>query len=380
MDNAYYDAGAAPSDGHEKALKRTLEGIEDAVQRLLLTRKSYDRAVVLALRWFNEDKGLAPLQTELLNLFSQKFHYDTESIIIPSTSILESRSIRAKVADVIKKYDTPRALVVIVCGGHVAWTGQFFSFSGALGGDFRERTAWDSVKSPVEAAKHCDVLVIVDSCEGTTPGCVVNCGGACESLSALSTKMLGVANLDFGFTRRLIGLLKVVPPDGLTVAQLHAKLFTGAKNQLTSLGYTPTYFSHSRKPSILLHPLHKGLQQVPLKQNPEVDGQKVLCYIQLESKPTLPDINNRWRNWLKAHIPKDILIELEGVFDGDSSLYLLTVPLEVWNILQFTGPYKFVAYVQSSNILDTNPTRPAVSSFEHGPLSLRERATSTWKY
>ncbi|KAI9042995.1 uncharacterized protein KD926_004786 [Aspergillus affinis] len=98
-----------------------LEEIQDAVQRSLLTHKSYDRAVVLALRWDNDDQNLGSLETELLNVFSQKFYYDIDSFIIPFTPTIDTQY---KLTDLIKKYDTPRTLVVIFYG-HLAWNCSF---------------------------------------------------------------------------------------------------------------------------------------------------------------------------------------------------------------------------------------------------------------
>jgi len=140
-------------------------------------------------------------------------------------------------------------------------------------------------------------------------------------------------------------------PSPATVAQIHARLLSqwqdGSKGN--HLQTTPVHKAAPScdKPSIILAPSNVPL--VALKPD-QSDTAKVLITVQLDD--AIPPNLAEWRNWLRTHIPTNVAkIEVEGVFEGNSTVVLLRLPVAIWDMLPDHGAYNFVGYVRSSNLV-----------------------------
>lgn len=79
---------------------------------------------------------------------------------------------------------------------------------------------------------------------------------------------------------------------------------------------------------------------------------RVLLTVHLkDNKPNL----EAWRGWLSTHLPPDIVtadVKIESVFKSSSIVVLITVPVEIWTMLDMEDEtISFASHVFSHNIL-----------------------------
>jgi hypothetical protein len=193
-----------------------------------------------------------------------------------------------------------------------------------------------------------DVLYIVDACYS----CSVAIGNPRETLAASAIEMTSDARTKGlqSFTQAFCHTIQA-DPSVATVAQVHARLLSkwqdGSKGN--HLQTTPVHKAAASfdKPSIILAPLN-GLP-VTLKPD-QSDTAKVLITVQLDDR--IPLNLAQWRNWLRTQIPTNVAeIEIEGVFEGNSKVVLLRLPVAIWDMLPDHDAYCFVDYVWSSNLV-----------------------------
>lgn len=69
---------------HEEDSRAAVKAIDKAVSRALGSSKKYDKAVVISLRWENDDLNLAPIERELLEAqgFLDKYDSPTSLLIV----------------------------------------------------------------------------------------------------------------------------------------------------------------------------------------------------------------------------------------------------------------------------------------------------------
>ena len=207
---------------------------------------------------------------------------------------------------------------------------------------------------------HADTLVIMDTCFSAA---VAMGPGNVEYLAASASESQATASVANSFTRRFIDLLKSIDTPDITVAQIHSKLVKGANEPNSKLYHTPVHVATTERPSITLRPTHKIPREVAtLNSTGEFADRKVLVSILLEGKTSIPEVEE-WKRWLTSTIPNRIAdIKVEAVFESHSSLCLMTMPLAVWDMLKQSEAYGFVAYVESHNILLSQPSQPSSSN------------------
>jgi hypothetical protein len=77
-----------------------------------------------------------------------------------------------------------------------------------------------------------------------------------------------------------------------------------------------------------------------------------------------------WRNWRQRQIPTSVAeIEVEGVFEGNSKVVLLRLPVALWDMLPDHDAYSFVDSAQSSNLV-VKELETALSAVPTPSLSL----------
>jgi hypothetical protein len=70
----------------ESNFENVIKTLDQGVRNSKPSEHVYDTAVVLGLRWSNDDLGLAKPQDELLQTFRRQYGFETASLLIPSTS------------------------------------------------------------------------------------------------------------------------------------------------------------------------------------------------------------------------------------------------------------------------------------------------------
>jgi hypothetical protein len=104
------------------------------------------------------------------------------------------------------------------------------------------------------------------------------------------------------------------------------------------------------QPSIILIP--SNVLPVTLKPD-QSDTAKVPITVKLDDR--IPPNLAEWRNWLRRQIPTNVTeIEVEGVFEGNSKVILLRLPVAIWDMLPDHDAYSFADYVRSSNLVPTS--------------------------
>jgi len=193
-----------------------------------------------------------------------------------------------------------------------------------------------------------DVLYIIDACYS----CSVAVANSRETLAASAIEMTSDSRAEGlqSFTQAFCQTIRA-DPSPATVAQIHARLISQWQdtNKGNYLQTTPVHKANASfdKPSIILAPLNVPLATLKPDQS---DTAKVLITVKLDDR--IPPNLAEWRNWLRGQIPTNVAeIEVEGVFEGNSKVVLLRLPVAIWDMLPDHDAYSFVGYVRSSNLV-----------------------------
>lgn len=112
---AYTSAPAAPPNYLRKFAGDLKTALDDG---LPLSRQNYDKVAVLAFHWENDDMGVVNLERRLLEVFTQKYHYTTDSYAIPTTQ--PANSLITKLLVWSNCHGGPRTLRIYVYSGHAS--------------------------------------------------------------------------------------------------------------------------------------------------------------------------------------------------------------------------------------------------------------------
>jgi hypothetical protein len=193
-----------------------------------------------------------------------------------------------------------------------------------------------------------DVLYIIDACYSSS----IAVGNARETLAASAIGMTSDARIKGlqSFTQAFCQAIRA-DPSPATVAQIHARLLSQWQDESKG-NYLQTIPVHKAtasfdKPSIILAP--SNVPPATPKPDPS-DTAKVLITVKLDDR--IPPNLDEWRNWLRRQIPTNVTeINVEGVFEGNSKVVLLRLPVAIWDMLPDHDAYSFVDYVRSSNLV-----------------------------
>lgn len=197
----------------------------------------------------------------------------------------------------------------------------------------------------------------MDCCEATTAAMR---NSEVEYLFASATESATTAVITNSFTQRLISLMRESAGADMTVAQIHAKMVENSGDVANFLDSSPVHVAPQTKKSIVLRPFKREPPELrDIKKRDSMSRGKVLISVRLQGMHGVPDIN-QWKSWLAQGIPRDVAdIRIQGVFDTSSTLCLLTVPIEVWDMMGGSDAYSFIEYVSSDNKCLGQQTLPA---------------------
>ena len=238
---------------------------------------------------------------------------------------------------------------------------------------------WSSLQHLLEnAVPH--VLIILDCCFAANAARDTTHGSTKEILAACGREnpTLGVGIRSF--TSALIEELHAFGTAPFSVAMLYARLVT----MRWRLAFTPIYLplSESGGSSIQLSPL--PVVDVPMDNisSDDIPGEyvpggfvedfddnftegtpddiarplnretRVLLAVSI-AKNTSHD-RAQWMTWLTSQAPSDVIgvnVQVESVFDGHSTLLIVSVPTCAWGRLPDNNAYQFVGFIKSRNLL-----------------------------
>jgi hypothetical protein len=158
-------------------------------------------------------------------------------------------------------------------------------------------------------------------------------------------------NLRFSFTRALIDTLQDLDGQQCTMANLFAILYRNSSQHNVST--SPLHVMRKNAPSTVLQKLSTAREgRTSSKTISTQSEDKVLISVHLsDDRPNL----QAWKKWLTQNIPAGALsaeIKIESVFESRSTIALVTLPLELWTVLDPTDEsFTFIGFVTSSNRL-----------------------------
>jgi hypothetical protein len=193
-----------------------------------------------------------------------------------------------------------------------------------------------------------DVLYIIDACYS----CSIAVVNSRETLAASAIEMTSDARTKGlqSFTQAFCQTIRA-DPSPATVAQIHARLLSqwqdGSKGNHLQTNPVHKAAASFDTPSIILAP--SNVLPPTLKPD-QSDTAKVLIKVKLDDR--IPPNLAEWRNWLRRQIPTNVAkIEIEGVFEANSTVVLLRLPVAIWDMMPDHDAYSFVDYVRSSNLV-----------------------------
>jgi hypothetical protein len=215
---------------------------------------------------------------------------------------------------------------------------------------------WMQVRSMLNNSEH-DVLVILDCCYAAVAGL----HSYTELLAASSRESPAGSHPTENFTIALADILHNTGGRPMTVAQVHAELVRKAEEY--SLEATPVHaeLGVNLLGSICLARLGETSPNVCIPPN--------ALDVQIVVKVFLQDVNivpefEAWDRFLRTAVPpnlRDMSIEIKphSLVNTGSFMLQFSVPLAVFSVLRFQGPFRFVCVARSENLfLRRAPTQP----------------------
>ena len=259
---------------------------------------------------------------------------------------------------------------------------------------------WSGLQTMLEQAAS-DVLILLDCCAAASSAADAG-KGVTELLAACGFETWAPGVGEHSFTRSLIDELKDwIESPSLSIVKLHSEVLARIKYwkpRYSRTGNrerrkTPIYIclaNEGKQRSIQLHPLKP---QEPLSPDPafppspmsslnsssedlvmsaaessrtslsqeengiDYKGPKVLISVALEEDQLLQ--TNEWLEWLESVPNFAKAVHVEGIYKADSSLLLLVLPVEVWDMLEENKAVRFLAFVNSRNLLGAPSLPPS---------------------
>ena len=206
--------------------------------------------------------------------------------------------------------------------------------------------------------KDVDVLCIFDCCyaarstNDNKPG-----SGHREFLGAAGKEGMAVADKAPTFTAQLTQHLRDFGTTPFSVAELHLKLARDEK-----LSIAPCHIIKSEpQRSIILAPLPnanntgKSLEvRSEVRRNTQEAGslnadtlERVLLSISLEGSPSKSEVQTKFDAWQK-NAPENMKVKFEAIYDGLSTLFLISLPPFEWSQLDGDAAFAFVGLIDGT--------------------------------
>ncbi|KAE8362732.1 hypothetical protein BDV27DRAFT_146740 [Aspergillus caelatus] len=338
-------------------LKKALDAVTPTTQGY------YHDVSVLALHWQNDEMGVGRLEAELINIFGRVYNFRTESYLIPVNN--SYNSLTAKLLSWSNSRGGEHTLRIVVYSGHAQYAGTTDSKwylagrAGAAGNLVGARIDWRRISGVIDTMDG-DVLYIFDCCSAAS----VAMKSGPETIAASGWEQTATANLHSSLTQVLIDTLDDLRGAPETAAGIYARLFRNAyQNQI---GACPVHVPKDGSPSITLQKLQpREAQRLQALKAPGFN--RVLISVKIHDALSELDLKS-WTKWLTTNIPSGVLavdVKTEAAFQG-SGLILVTMPVQLWTMLEDRTAYSFVAHVTSNNTLpwltQSLPIRPAAPS------------------
>ncbi|RMZ70302.1 Zinc finger C2H2 [Pyrenophora seminiperda CCB06] len=189
----------------------------------------------------------------------------------------------------------------------------------------------------------CDVVHIMNCCDAAEGA------GEAEYLAASARNEPATQSHAKSFTAALTAELRRLSSAPLTIAMLHSELM--GNRRAHHLDSIPFYRKRADKASITLP--FKGRKGKARPPTLGPNSSRVLITAHVDERTT-QDTAKAIKKWLTELLPRLVIgmeIKLEGVWESDSTILLLSLPVCIWTQLTHDMAYMFVGEANSSNQL-----------------------------
>ncbi|KAK3325150.1 hypothetical protein B0H66DRAFT_111059 [Apodospora peruviana] len=400
------EAVAALPERHDfEAFARHLQ--DAAMHIYQQTLKPHHTSVsVLLLRW-EEDMSVEPDLLALENVFQERYKYHTDRWAIPTVPN-PSIKLGVQMAAFLENARPDHLLIIYYAGhGFVGPDNQLYWASNTR--EDAAKLKWDGVRCLFEDAQS-EILLLLDTC-GVRDAPMAGSHGAKQAIAAYTPEQSSRDAGSRSFTaslaealHRLSGgrpfsaqrlheeLLAVKQQD---TAQALARLANGVVKAPPAPEKQPVFFTltHAKGQGIIMVPLDpKGAQLQSPPQSAEADTQNwkaggedrplspeevvdltfdearvLVCTTFVgDASPDMTFFNQ----WLHNTPPVASKITVQGMFLGPPTMLLISMPVNIWNIVQHDKVCCFLGYVNSHNMIHLY--QRLVTSASNGTAGFKE--------
>ncbi|ETS80329.1 hypothetical protein PFICI_07858 [Pestalotiopsis fici W106-1] len=370
------------ADCHLKNFNQVIDALKSAADRVSTSHHSghkYASMHALLLSWEGDDLGVGTEVANLGDVLSNQYAFDVRQWEIPMKK--STIKLTKLIVDWTEEYEREDNLLLVYYGGH----GRMDSSRQAIWSNRRNRDElYAEVKwSGCEEVLHesiSDTLFLLDCCHaGSSISQALK--GFSETIAASGFEYIAPPPGPHSFTNALTRILFdwSRSPHSFTIAALHAEILTYLKiippDQLTRDGLrlatasssmemekfewrrTPVHYIRSTYKyisSIILAP--KARETTPfidlrnLHLPKPTNSPRVVLSISLTEDIRADDAES-CRRWLTDFPLPTEDITVEAVFKSFSTVVLISVALEIWDVLPEIPGCNFVCYSQSKNLL-----------------------------
>ncbi|KAK3301448.1 uncharacterized protein B0H64DRAFT_335148 [Chaetomium fimeti] len=371
-----------------EAFARHLQDAAIHIQQQTL-RPKHTSVSVLMLRW-EEDTSVEPDLLALEQVFRERYHYHTDKWAIPTVPN-PSVKLGVRMASFLDNARPDHLLIIYYAGhGYVGPDNQLYWACNSR--DDAAKLKWDGVRCLFEDAQS-EILLLIDSCAvRDTP--VAGSHGAKQAIAAYTPDQSSLGSGPSSFTATLSETLQKLSTSGrpFSVQKLYDDLRQQGQQESTHAlarqpnGPSKPNATPERSPAFFTLTPAKGQGIILVPLDPKA--------AQLQSPPHSADadVQSTWTSKPEDHplSPEEVLdltlderrvlvcttfvgdaspdmaffnqwlhnipgtasnITVEGMFLGPPTMLLISMPLNVWNIVQHDKVCCFLGYINSHNMI-----------------------------
>ncbi|KAL2128385.1 hypothetical protein VTI74DRAFT_9255 [Chaetomium olivicolor] len=377
-----------PERDEFEAFARHLQDAAIHIQQLTLKPK-HTSVSVLMLRW-EEDSSVEKDLLALEKVFRERYNYHTDKWAIPTVAN-PSIKLGVQMASFLDNARPDHLLIIYYAGhGYVGPDNQLYWACNPR--EDAAKLKWDGVRCLFEDAQS-EILLLLDTC-AVRDAPMAGSHGAKQAIAAYTPDQSALEPGPRSFTASLADTLQKLSTSGRPfsvqslyddlrhqrqqeTAQALGKLANGAAKPNPVPERSPTFFTltPAKGQGIILVPLDPKaahLQSPPHSADVEaqngwktkledrqltpeeilnlnLDEQRVLVCTTFvgDASPDMAFFNQ----WLHNLPPSASKITVEGMFLGPPTMLLISMPHNVWNIVQHDKVCCFLGYISSHNMI-----------------------------
>ena len=340
-----------PMDDHIASLDVFAQNVKEAVRGAYPSgNQPYNAVHALFLYWNKGDLDIDPAINHLRKTLVNIYGYHAERYLMDAD--LTSHAAERAASKAIRKFteanDNPNTLLIVIYNGHADGGPSGCKMKGSS--ESKVRVDWIRMAAPLQVTEYAHVLVILDCCYAS----VAAIEARVELLAARGKEGTAPCDPVHNLTTRFSKILENSGGRPLSVAYIYGLMLRDVRGN--KLEPSPIHIAlgtkmHGNSSSICLARL--GAEKLdPFV--PKGQTVRVTVIAELEDPNILPNADE-WAIFFNTLIPSNVKkicdAKAEAVYITDSITVEFSIPVEVWSVLRWFGPYKFGRFVRSRNLL-----------------------------